>query len=284
MRNFITTVFFLSAQLAIAQNVGIGTNTPIVKLDVAGRLRLQQNGQQTAGIFFDGTIAPQRSFIGTIDNDHVGIFGAGAGWKFAFNVTNGYVGVGIPIPTATLDVNGSLRIRQAGAGKGSTLVAQDALGNAEWQAPIAFRVLGYSYGAHINFPHDTWTDINFGTNIDYNYGNGYNSGVSEFIAPKKGIYHFTSQLYFNATSEHCSQRLLYKRNGISTVASIVSYSTGFEQEFWGFTSLLNVDIELEAGDAVRIEGLARDFDGSDSRQISGNGTNTWWSGRLVTVL
>ncbi len=105
-----------------AQNVGIGTTTPLVKLDVAGRMRLQHNAGQTAGIFFDGTSAPQRSFTGTINNDHVGIFGIGSGWKFAFNVNNGFVGIGVADPTTTLDVTGGFRLRDANSIlKGSTL-------------------------------------------------------------------------------------------------------------------------------------------------------------------
>jgi hypothetical protein len=94
-----------------AQNVGIGTTTPAYKLDVAGRMRLQSQPGQSAGLYFDGTSTPARSFIGTINEDHVGIFGGVAGWKFAMNVVNGYVGIGTAAPTSGLDLNGDIRIR-----------------------------------------------------------------------------------------------------------------------------------------------------------------------------
>lgn len=276
------TLFLVSTSL-FAQNVGIGTTTPIVKLDVAGRLRLQHTGA-TAGIFFDGTSAPQRSFIGTIDNDHVGIFGAVTGWKFAFNVNNGNVGIGIATPTATLDVNGSLRIRQNGATVGSSLHASDALGNTEWVAPVAFRVLGYSYGAYITFPHNTWTDINFGTNISYNFGNSYNSANSEFTAPQKGIYQFKSQLFSSTTANYFGQRLMMRRNGNSSVTAVTDYGAGNEQFFGVYSSLLDVELALEAGDAVWIEARSADVGGTESRQIWGNSQYTWWCGRLVQPL
>ena len=276
------TLFALSP-LLFAQNVGIGDPTPQHKLDVAGRLRLQHAGA-TAGIFFDGTSAPLRSFIGTIDNDHVGIYGAVTGWKFAFNVNNGNVGIGVATPTATLDVNGSLRIRQNGATIGSSLHASDALGNTEWVAPVAFRVLGYSYGNYINFNHNTWTDINFGTNISYNLGNGYTSANSEFTAPQKGIYQFKSQLRLASTSNSFSQRLMMRRNGSSSVVSVTDYDAGFEQFFAAYNSLLDVELALEAGDAVWIEANASDFSGTTQRQIWGNSQYTWWCGRLVQPL
>jgi hypothetical protein len=279
----LSLTFILISSTLLAQNVGIGTTSPIVKLDVAGRLRLQHVGA-TAGIFFDGTSTPQRSFIGTIDNDHVGIFGAVTGWKFAFNVTNGNVGIGISTPTATLDVNGSLRIRQNGATLGSSLHASDALGNTEWVAPVAFRVLGYSYGAYITFNHNTWTDINFGTNISYNLGNGYTSANSEFTAPQKGIYHFKSQLYLTTPSGDFNQRLMMRRNGNTSGVSVTAYDAGNEQFFGVHSSLLDVELALEAGDAVWIEAIASDFSGTTQRQIWGNSQYTWWSGRLVQPL
>ena len=279
----LSLALFAISPLLFAQNVGIGDPTPQHKLDVAGRLRLQHAGA-TAGIFFDGTSAPLRSFIGTIDNDHVGIYGAVTGWKFAFNVNNGNVGIGVATPTATLDVNGSLRIRQNGATIGSSLHASDALGNAEWVAPVAFRVLGYSYGNYITFNHNVWTDINFGTNISYNFGNGYTSANSEFTAPQKGIYQLKSQLFSATAANYFGQRLMMRRNGSSSVVAVTDNGAGNDQYFGVYGSLLDVELVLEAGDAVWIEAKSADLNGTESRQIWGNSQYTWWSGRLVQPL
>ena len=122
----------MMALYAHAQNVGIGTTQPAYKLDVAGRLRLQ-NTAQTAGIWFDGTTTPLRSFIGTVNNDHVGIYGAGSSWQMVMNVNTGDVGIGHTAPTANLDVNGSLRFRGGAFPNqpkpGATLQALDDNGN-----------------------------------------------------------------------------------------------------------------------------------------------------------
>ncbi|HRD06360.1 MAG TPA: hypothetical protein PK037_02305, partial [Saprospiraceae bacterium] len=102
-------------------NVGIGTKNPTYKLDLAGRLRLRQ-ASGTAGIYFDGITLPTRSFIGTLDDDHVGLFGSVVGWNFLMNVNNGNVGIGESAPAYKLDLKGRLRIQHSpGASSGLVL-------------------------------------------------------------------------------------------------------------------------------------------------------------------
>jgi hypothetical protein len=276
-------IIYCQAADVQGQNVGIGTATPAYKLDIVGRLRLQQTGE-TAGIYFDGTSTPSRSFIGTYDNNHIGIYGSVTGWKFSLDVTNGNVGIGTMAPTATLDVAGGIRLRDNGVAPGAALHSSDALGNADWVNPVAFKVQGYSAGPFINFPHNSWQDINFGSGIAYNYGNGYSSATSEFTIPRRGIYNFKSQLKLNSTSDYFGQRLMLRRNGGVSVLTQTEYSSGYEQTVAGYTSLLDTEILLEPGDAVWIEANATDFDGTDSRQIYGNYAFTWFCGRLVVPL
>ena len=267
-----------------AQNVGIGTTTPAHKLDVAGRLRIQHSAAGTAGIWLDGPTIPQRSFIGTFNDNHVGIWGgAGASWSFVMNVEDGYIGIGTQAPTARLDVNGSLRIRQNGATAGSSLHAVDALGNTEWFAPIAFNVKGYSAGANITFPGLSWRDINFGSNIEYNFGSGYNSTTSEFVAPQTGLYQFKSQLHFSANCALVSQRLRLRRNGVVSTITHTENQPGSEVGMATFTSLMDIDVMLQAGDAVWIEAYGQHVSNL-SINITGNGLYTWFSGRMLIPL
>jgi hypothetical protein len=76
-------------------NVGIGNNNPGFILDVNNRMRLRHGGGVfTAGLWLDGTTAPTRSFIGTNDNNTVGIYGAAAGWGLLMDVNDGAVMIG----------------------------------------------------------------------------------------------------------------------------------------------------------------------------------------------
>jgi hypothetical protein len=102
---------FVSVHFAYSQNVGIGTASPVYKLDIAGRLRLQHS-TGTAGIYFDGITLPTRSFIGTLNDDHFGIYSsAGANWGFTMNVNNGNIGIGEQAPAYKLDLNGRMRLK-----------------------------------------------------------------------------------------------------------------------------------------------------------------------------
>lgn len=91
-------------------NVGIGNTSPVYKLDLSGRLRIR-NAAGTAGVYFDGTTLPTRSFVGTLNEDHMGFWGGGgAGWNLVMNVNNGNTGIGASAPTAKLEVNGYTKL------------------------------------------------------------------------------------------------------------------------------------------------------------------------------
>ena len=89
--------------------VGIGTNSPAFKLDVADRIRIRTgSGGETAGLWLnkaDNTAVV--SFIGMYSDSYVGIYSElGASWNFLMNLYNGNIGIGIT-PTQKLHVSGN---------------------------------------------------------------------------------------------------------------------------------------------------------------------------------
>jgi len=72
-------------------NLGIGTNAPVFKLDVADRMRIRSGGGfSTAGLYLNNNNNTQSpAFIGMDDDTHVGFWGSGTGWKFTMNTQTG---------------------------------------------------------------------------------------------------------------------------------------------------------------------------------------------------
>lgn len=108
-------IFFLSSATAMiqSQNVGFGTNNPLYKADVAGRMRLRVLPSVNAGIRLEGTMAQPRAFLGPLNENHTGVYGYGSNaWNFMSNVTTGHIGIGTTTPGFMLDVKGRMRIQQ----------------------------------------------------------------------------------------------------------------------------------------------------------------------------
>ena len=267
---FYSTVF--------AQNVGVGTPNPQYKLDVNGRMRLMHANAQTAGLWLDGPSNPTRSFIGTLNENYMGIYGnAGAGWNLVMNVINGNTGIGTTTPTATLDVDGTIRYRSGGSYPASQLISSDNNGNMVWQMPVSFAVSGLADGADVT---SSLTKLYFSSIPEYNYGFSYFPGSSTFEVSVKGIYHLDVLLntYFpGQTNESGTVRLYRIRNSISTILAkcshghIISEPLAMDQTFQ-----ISGDFLLEPGDVIYL-----DFQGTHSWLLKGNAESARFSGRLV---
>ena len=119
-----------------AQNVGIGTTTPtgpltVIANDTAKGL-VQKTGNVEIGFWTNTTAAYLQTWSPTNLN-----FATGNGSeKITLVHSTGFVGINTNLPTAQMDINGTMRLRNNGAAVGNVLTS-DASGNATWQAPAA---------------------------------------------------------------------------------------------------------------------------------------------------
>lgn len=116
MKNIlIFNCIFMFVLTLTGQNIGIGVIDPQYKLDVGGTLNLRHPSANTAGILFDGTAIPAKSFMGMIDNDRIGVYFTNSNtWPFQMNLNNGNIGIGNISPSYDLDIKGRPRIRTNG--------------------------------------------------------------------------------------------------------------------------------------------------------------------------
>ncbi len=278
-----------SPAITIATNgyVGVGLNgdMPGYPIDIGGRIRLMHSNN-TAGIYFDGTTLPTRSFFGTYSDDYVGWYGSGIGWNLLMNVVNGNTGIGTASPTARLDLNGSFRYRDAGAKTGAILASDDVSGNAGWQAPVAFRAEGSPDGSATTIPAASWTKLEFSGTTDYNQSLAYQPLASQFVAPVRGIYHFSAQTAWLNRRYSVGMGLDGTRNGItipnlprfSYVNGRIAHSGTWYTLYKANVELFDADIKLEAGDIIWLMVYRNASD-----QVSADPTKTWFAGRLITA-
>ena len=97
--NTTATVFALNAgtgpSLITLGKVGINNTDPAFNLDIEGRMRLRnESATVTAGFWLDGTTDATRSFVGTFNNNTMGLYGAGSGWSFLMDINDGAIMIG----------------------------------------------------------------------------------------------------------------------------------------------------------------------------------------------
>jgi hypothetical protein len=162
--------FFSSAIITYAQNVGIGTNSPNVKLDVRGSttddgilIGVGNSDKSHVLEFFGGRQNDPNPFIRWKKTDPLRFATDSSGFTEFMRIDkNGHVGIGLTNPGARLEINGGvkiadslniggqLRITSGSPGAGKVLTS-NAAGLASWTTPAvaSSHYIGESYGGGI---------------------------------------------------------------------------------------------------------------------------------------
>jgi hypothetical protein len=201
-------------------------------------------------------------------------------------LANGKVSIGtVDAPTATLDINGNLRIRGNSPLKGSTLVSIDDNGTLNWQKPYAFRVDGLVNTSLLELSAGQTVVLPFRL-ATYNIGAMYSTNPAKFVAPVKGIYHIDTHVTSikkattQSDADAAEVTLMRKRNTttIPLQFSTFSFSTTDDSQLYGPTvhHSISGDFLLEAGDEVWVRVHAE-----HAQIIDGMTQQTSFCGRLV---
>lgn len=241
--------------------VSIGVSLPTNRLSVSGRIRLFNDPLfGSPGIWFDGTTLTNRSLIASYDDNRLGIYGAGCGWGFIYDVTNGNVGINNASPQTKLDVNGSIKISGGSPGLGKVLTS-DASGLASWKnipakgSAVLVRTANYStdeyfqspstspqYSNAILFQHEIFDEAT--TFID-----------SIYTCPETGLYHYdinmNANFIHNNINYDVSKKLSLFRNNIEEEFS--TFYIPVSNINLAFSATLSNLIKLNAGDQLKMK-------------------------------
>jgi hypothetical protein len=137
-------------------NVGIGTDTPAMNLDIRG-VNLDEGSVMSLGnsdmshqlAFFSGRLNDPNPFILWHNTDPLRFATDLNGFKELMRINpNGNVGIGTDNPQESLDLNGTLRITNGSEGTGKVLTS-DVNGTATWSGGPHY--IGEYYGGGIVF-------------------------------------------------------------------------------------------------------------------------------------
>jgi hypothetical protein len=313
MQNTMKKIYLLTVALTsliivtIAQNVGIGTTTPIGKLHVEAAanvsataiIRGVNTGTSGNAVLGVSNNAGTNAVQGT-SNNGIGVLGYSNGGTAVYGTTISGVSLyGNSVTGYALQAVGKVKISGGNTNprEGATLTS-DVDGDAVWKTPrIAFSVKGIpaSYRA---IPNTTAFRIQFETE-EYDYGNKFVKAgddpspynTSQFTAPVAGLYVFDLNIEMedysfgskNDDSKYGSISLWRVSNGVATELASAGENYGASGDFpWINTAWsIHKEVRLQAGDKVHAQVWVRDDDSDEKLYISVVANENWFSGRLI---
>ena len=219
--------------------LGIGTNTPAAALHVSGSIYVSNSDMR----FDNGkgfvSAAGARLATGAIGNTWQ-VYGTGVGnlfgWANASGTTlgvinqSGYLGIGNVAPSATLDVNGEIKVGNTGLACSNAVsgsVRYNSTSNTiDYCTGTSWTSLGPSStvpsfavnrnGTNQTVTANTATKILF-TTVEFDTNSNFNTGTSRFTPNVAGTYIFELNAYCTDNANWCQARI-YK-NGAEVVES-----------------------------------------------------------------
>lgn len=252
MKHILLIIPVFAGSYIVAQNVGIGTNSPQFPLSFPGivgdKISLWSDGSST---HYGLGIQSNLFQIYTKTNNNDIVFGYGSSGAFTETMRikgNGNVGIGTNTPVTTLDVNGQVKISGGSPGADKVLVS-DASGLASWtNSSINTGAFAYSGGATPQ-TIPTSTSVVMAFPSIFVVSNNYSTVDNSYTAPTDGFYHFDMQLTFRAINAFAGGKILtigFYVNGSSIWSPPYLLSNAIIDNTYPFT----FSTQLGAGDKV----------------------------------
>ncbi|TXB64374.1 hypothetical protein FRY74_11320 [Vicingus serpentipes] len=188
------------------------------------------------------------------------------------NYFNGDIGVGVVIPTAKLDVNGTFKLTDGTEGAGKVLTS-DAAGNATWKPnAVAFEARGASISVDTNPILCQFDAVNFDEGGNFNAS----AGQYSFTAPVNGVYTFNASVLFSDTGGGPDEITVVDLlvNGVTLYSSKQPIKNSEK-----VTNTVSSTIRLSANDKIQVNVYV--LNGGGPLLMTGAGDESWFSGHLV---
>ncbi len=260
--SFAFTALLSAAYVANAQNVGVGTTTPLSPLHVAAAqaqvarfhnltplatstntaFYLQTGDWITGGIKTIGT-SPQAARMGLFTYASVDP----SSLLERVSITDGgNVGINQVAPSATLEVNGTLKITDGTQGANKVLTT-DGAGLASWKTLPANTAFGATQSAGASIPNGTDTKIAFAQE-NYDPGNGFASG--NYTVPVTGVYHFDADIPGTGALQTASTSYIMELRVNNVAVRSMSAVNAANTAYNGLG--ISCDLSLSAGNVVNV--------------------------------
>lgn len=294
--HFLLLQAVLLPALLFAQNIGIGTTTPVMKLHISSGtdtalLQIDNTNplavNTNSGVYFRNGLY----YTGAIKAIGTGaVFARLAFYTFAATDQNamqermsiaddGRVAIGLSEPEAKLDINGDIKIR-GGVPGNSKVLTSDAFGLASWQLPPAantgFKAVVNAGG--FNVSSSTVTPIIF-TTEDYDDPNAFFS--TEYFAPSAGLYHFDARVTWDiiGVAFNTQYQLVGTLNGFDIAEDVMQVPGGSGSRVR--SQSLSFDVKLIAGQRIALYALQDSGIIQTILGISGTARLSYFCGRKV---